>query len=136
MTTTQATARDLASLVGPDVAAAAHDAKRNVQRLLARAQSSPHQYRAERIHLVTRKVAGDYLAAMTAIREAATPEALQALQKVLLQRLGEGYQLTPNPTRDELWTRLLFEFELVTDALAENCLGRYLDRLNDLERLA
>jgi hypothetical protein len=127
--------RDLASLVGSDVADAAFDARHAVQRLLARAQSSGRQHRAERIRLTTRKVAGEYMDAMSAIRAAAMKTDLEALRAVLRRRLSEGYRLTPNAPRDALWTRLLAEFELVSDARAENSLGRYIDRLNDLERL-
>lgn len=122
--------RDLAALVGDDISRQALTAKRNLQRSLARAQAAPPNYREERVRIATRKAAGEFMDAVTAIREAASPSDLQKLEAELLKRLRKGYALPANATRDRLWIRLLAEYELVHDARSDNAIGRYLDRLN------
>lgn len=122
--------RDLAALVGDDLSRQALTAKRNLQRSLERAQAAPPNYHEERVRIATRKAAGEFMDAIEAIRQAASPSDVQKLEAELLKRLRKGYALPANATRDRLWIRLLAEYELVSDCLATNAIGRYLDRLN------
>lgn len=139
---TASVARDLASLTSPEIQQQAMAARRQIQRLIDQAVKANGKYRAERFRHARERVATDYLQAITAIREATGyPSStyrsdLEELQKTLTKRLQQGYALPGNPTRDQLWRRLLSEYELVTDALSQNALWRYQDRLADLEAIA
>lgn len=126
--------KDLAALTSPEIRQAALDARAVIQKRLAGYPQVSPKWREEAARITTRKIATDYRNAIEAIREAATRDELQALQATLQRRLNEGYAMTPNPTRDALWVRLLAEYEIVTDALADNCMWRFMDRLKDLER--
>lgn len=129
-------ARDLASLTSAEIQQQAMTARPQIQRLIDQAVKANGKYRAERFRHARERVTTDYLQAINAIRGATYRSDLETLQKTLQRRLQEGYALTPNPTRDQLWRRLLAEFEICTDALSQNALWRYQDRLADLEAIA
>lgn len=125
--------KDLAELTSPEIRQAALDARSTILKRLANYPQVPPKWREEAARITHERIATNYLRAIEAIREAATRDELQALQATLQHRLAAGYAKPPTPTRDALWARLLAEYEIVTDALAENCMWRFQDRLRDLE---
>lgn len=71
-----------------------------------------------------------YLEAVETIRESASQEELEALRDVLTDRIERGWKMTLTPNREELFRRLIAEYELVEDALDESILGNYLSRVH------
>lgn len=129
----EADVRDLGDLTTPEIQDAALEVRGElIQKINALPTADP-RYRRERLRLVRERVVTKYLSVVQEIRAAASDDALKELQSTLVKRLQHGYRLKPNPTRDALWTRLLAEYEIVTDCLAENALWRWQDRLSDIE---
>lgn len=126
--------KDLAALTTPEIQRAALAARATILKRIDGLPEVASKWREESLRITRQRVAVDYREAIEAIREAATREDLQLLLQTLNSRLVAGYAKAPNPTRDALWSRLLAEYEIVMDALADDCMWRFLGRLNDLER--
>lgn len=138
MTTTTTRAkrkpRDLTELVSLDLRKAAASSRRRVLGLIEQLYEQRPEWHHERgRRKVIRELTDHYLKAITAIREAVSVDELERLQQTLTNRLETGWELEPTDARDQLFARLLTDYEIVTDALADSVLSPYLERLETLE---
>lgn len=125
--------KDLGALCSPEIQSQALEARATILKLIDDLPTASPRFRQERARIVSERIATVYLPAVQAIRDATTPDQIESLRVTLEDRLEAGESKPATPKRDALWIRLLGEYEVCIDALSENCMARYQDRLADIE---
>lgn len=89
----------------------------------------PRWHRAKERKSMLKTIPTKYLVAIYAIREQADRETLLAVRGRLIDRMNAGWNMPATDKRNDLFERLLAEYELVEDALADSAMDRWMDRV-------